>query len=577
MKSESRMLRHLALLTVIGLVLAACGSTPATTTAGGGATTTAAAPSTTAGSGTTTATTAAAEAAMTLTFDIHPDAAWSDGTPITVADFQCNLEAIMNTPGSLSTAGYDQIISIDAGSSDKQVVMSFSNVYAAYKTLFVSIFPAHAVSNCADISGDFGTELPISGREWMIESWSEEQLVLVPNTSYWNPDRAPIAQRVVMVPKEDSDTEIASLLSGESDFIFPQAYAGITEALDDPNVSFVPGYGTNYEGLYFQQLDGPFADDDYRQAFFKSIDRNFILENIYDPIFPGAPLLQCGLWVPTVGPWCQNDQFTDSYDPAGAEQIMTDAGWTRNADGFWEKDGVVPEVRWMINEGNTRRETTQAIMIPAFAEAGFNVIPDNSDADTVFQIRLPALDYDLGMYINTAAPDPSVTAIMACENVPGPENNNQGQNSTGWCNEEATDLMHQADQATDEATRADLTHQIGQFLVDDAVMAPLFQFPNVAAWRTDALAGDTPGLEASNYRAFGNNLYAWEPIDGTDIIIGAEQWPGCLNPITECANSSWYVWTTAFLVLPSIWDATADGQFVPTDLVTGEPVVEVLG
>ena len=62
---------------------------------------------------------------------------------------------------------------------------------------------------------DFGTELPVSGRPYMLESWSEEQSVMVPNPAYWNPENAPIAQRVVMVPKEDSDTEIASLLSGE--------------------------------------------------------------------------------------------------------------------------------------------------------------------------------------------------------------------------------------------------------------------------------------------------------------------------------------------------------------------------
>jgi len=86
-----------------------------------------------------------------------------------------------------------------------------------------------------------------------------------------------------MVPKADSDTEIASLVSGESDFIFPQAYAGIADALKDPNIKTTPGYGTNYEGLYFQQgvdctpdqsRSCAFKDADFRHAFAKSIDRN---------------------------------------------------------------------------------------------------------------------------------------------------------------------------------------------------------------------------------------------------------------------------------------------------------------
>ncbi len=58
--------------------------------------------------------------------------------------------------------------------------------------------------------------------------------------------------------------------------------------------------------------------------------------------------------------------------------------------------------------------------------------------------------------------------------------------------------------------------------------------------------------------------------------IGAEQWPGCLNPITECANSSWYVWTVSFPLLPGIWDTTNDQTYEITNLVTEEPVVETI-
>ena len=304
-----------------------------------------------------------------------------------------------------------------------------------------------------------------------------------------------------------------------------------------------------------------------------SIDRDAILATIYEPIFPGAPLLNCGLWVPTIGEWCDNTQFETSFDPEGAAALLEGAGWTLNAEGLWEKDGTVPQVRWIVNTGNSRRESTQALMIPALREAGFDVVADNCDAACYFQQRLPALDYDLAMYINTASPDPTVTGIMHCDSVPSEENGNQGQNSTGWCNEEASALMTESDQTVDETARIDLIHQIGQFLVDDHVMLPLYQFPNIAAWRTDRVSGPIDA-DAGNYRAFSNNMFDWEPVGDSEIIIGAEQWPECLNPITECANSSWYVWTTAFQVLPGAFDTTAEGDYVITDLLTEEPVVE---
>ena len=592
MRITKRSTRFAALAFGFAFIAVSCGSDSKSSDATTGATegttaaateTTAAAPETTAGGAETTAG-AGGGAAMTLTMNINPKAVWDDGSPISFADFKCTVDATLKTPGSLSTTGYDKITSIEQGTDDHQVVVKFSEVYAPYKTLFINLIKADAVKDCNDVSAEFADNIPFSGQPYKIDSWSLDQLVLSKNAKYFGTDAGKV-DKIVMVPKADSDTEIASLVSGESDFIFPQAYAGITDALNDPNIKSTPGYGTNYEGLYFQQgvdctpdetRSCAFKDADFRHAFAKSIDRNLILANIYDPIFPGGPLLNCGLWVPTIGPWCDDTIFgkadgTDGYfDSAGAEKILTDAGWAKDGNGMWAKGGVAPEIHWIINSGNTRRESTQALMIPELQKAGFNIIADNCDAACYFQQRLPALKYDMAMYINTASPDPTVTGIMACSQVPGPDNNNQGQNSAGWCNEAASKLMTQSDQTVDETKRADLIHQIGKALATDAVMLPLYQFPNIAAWRTDQVGGPVD-KDAANYQAF-QNINEWTDTNGDgQIVVGAEQWPECLNPITECANSSWYEWTTGFKVLPTVWATTSQGTYEATQLVTGEP------
>jgi peptide/nickel transport system substrate-binding protein len=573
--------KALALLFGVSLVAAACGSdsnNSTTTEAGSTATTTAASTGDT-GTATSTGDTGGASgaAAMTVTVDINPDAVWDDGTPITAADFQCTDEAVLKTPGSLSTAGYDQIASVDQGTSDKQVLIKFKTVYAPYKNLFSQgqMLEKAKIANCADVSGDMQSTIPFSGRPYKIQSWSKDQLILVPNDKYWDKSATPKVAKIVMVPKADTDTEIASIKSGESDFIFPQGYNGITKALTDPNIKYTPGYGTQYEGLYFQQKTGPFSDPVFRKAFSESIDREALFKQIYDPIFPGAPILNCGLWVPTIGKWCDNTQFVGSYKPDDATKILTDAGWAKNGQGLWAKDGKVPEIRWVVNSGNSRRESTQAYLIPLLKQAGFSVKADNCDAACYFQQRLPALDYDLAMYINVAAPDPTVTTIMACQNIPSPANDNKGQNTVGWCNQKATDLMNLSDQNLDTNSRVDQIHQIGQYLVEDSVMLPLFQFPNIAAWRTDKIGGPIDA-DVANFLAF-QNINEWTANSGNQITIGAEQWPDCLNPITECANSSWAGWTTFFKVTPSVWDTTEDGSYVPTALVTGEPKVETAG
>jgi peptide/nickel transport system substrate-binding protein len=514
---------------------------------------------------------------MTVTVNLSPDAVWEDGSPITVADVECTWRANLNTPGSITTVGYDQISGVEQGDSEKQAIINFSATYGPYKTLFNPIIKAAAVENCDDISGDFQTEMPNSGRPLMLDQWSPEQSVLVPNPNYWGDDKA-VADQYVFKPYADQDTEIASILAGEADFAYPQFSDTLAASVQDPNITFELAAGLQFEGLWFQQLEGPFADPDFRAAFSMSIDREALFDQIYKPIFDAADfdatLLNCGPIIE--GPYCPEDNFQNTYDPAAAEQTLTDAGWEKNGDGMWAKDGNVPEIRWMVNTGNLRRENTQDYLIPLLAQAGFNVVADNCEAECVFQQRLPALDYDLGMYIQTPQPDPSyLTPILTCDNIPTEENNFQGQNQSGWCNQEASDKLHEADVTTDPDARTALIKDALLATNTDHVMLPLVNYPSSGVWRTDKVSGPMDA-DLANYMAF-HNFHQFQDTDGDgQVVLGAEQWPGCLNPVTECQNSSWFVWTISFPLLPSIWDSTNDQTFVPTNLVTEEPVVQVM-
>ena len=509
---------------------------------------------------------------MTITYDINPAAVWDDGSQITAADFKATWEASLNTPASISTSGYDQVTAVEAGASDKQVVVTMKAVYAPWRGLFSSLIKAAAVKNTKDVSGDFADNIPFSGRPYKIKSWSPDQIVFVPNDKYWGDDKA-VTKKFVMVPKADSDTEIAAIKAGEVDMIYPQFYAGIEEAVKQDNIASKIDYGGDYEGLYFQQKCGPFADPNFRAAFSMSIDRDALFKQIYIPL-GGKELLQCGPMVP--GPFCNGDEFANSYDPAAAEALLTENGWTKGSDGFWvDPSGNVPDVRWIINTGNTRRESTQAYLIPLLTAAGFKVRADNCPAECYFQQRLPGMDYDMAMYISTAPPDPSyLTGSFACDLIPTAANKNIGQNSGGWCNTEASDLLYAADVDADAVTRAEKIKQVLVLMAKDHMMLPLMQFPKSGFWRSDKVGGPVDG-QLNNYAAF-NNIHLWTDVDGDgQIVLGAEQWPGCLNPITECANSSWMVWTTAFQVMPGAYATTNDAKYVVTNLLSGEATVKV--
>lgn len=106
-------------------------------------------------------------------------------------------------------------------------------------------------------------------------------------------------------------------------------------------------------------------------------------------------------------------------------------------------------------------------------------------------------------------------------------------------------------------------------------MLPTFQFPKSGLYRTDKVGGPVED-ELNNYEAF-INFNQWTDVDGDgQIVIGAEQWPGCLNLLTECSNSSWYQWTIGFPLSMGVYDTTNDGDYKLTPLMASEPVVEVL-
>ena len=58
---------------------------------------------------------------------------------------------------------------------------------------------------------------------------------------------------------------------------------------------------------------------------------------------------------------------------------------------------------------------------------------------------------------------------------------------------------------------------------------------------------------------------------GGSVVFGAEQWPSCINPITQCANSSWLQWLVPIHVLPRLTELDDKNNFVASPLLKEMP------
>ncbi|MEL6891406.1 MAG: peptide ABC transporter substrate-binding protein [Actinomycetota bacterium] len=450
---------------------------------------------------------------FTITFPIRDDAVWSDGSPITSEDVRFTWRAILDSVGTLSTTGYDLITDVDT-TDPKSAVVTFSKNYAPWADLFgggtgfVLKADEFTSTDTADEMLDF---IGFSGAPWILESWGGEEAVLVRNDTFWDEERVPLLDQVTFVPREDTDTEIIALQTGEVAAIFPQPSPGVNERLDQDGIDFTLAGGVVFEGLWPNQQSPQspiLADKAVREALLFAIDRQEIVDTVMGPVDPGAEVLQCGGWVPNVGPWCGADFADATQDFDRAAQILTDAGWARNDDGVWAKGDQIFEIEWNTVAGNRRREDVQALVQEQVADFGIRFEINNLDAGELFQNRLPALEFGMGLYANVASPDPSVTTIYDRDQIPSDANGGAGQNNIAWDNERVTELARLSDEQLDPDERLATIQEIGALVREDVAWIPLYQLPNLTAWRSDQLDGPIGDFTASSYGGFAN-MYDW--------------------------------------------------------------------
>ena len=257
---------------------------------------------------------------FTVTYHLNPKAVWSDGTPITSSDVEFTWKAIINTTGTTSTIGYTPsgqnggITAIDT-SDPHTVKLTFNKPYADWYDLFgggstngyvleKAAFPT-ANANKPDLAKEMNNMISFSGGPWKMTSWSKSQEVLVRNDKFWG--HQPLLDQVTFIPLEEQPQEIAALLSGQVDAIFPQAgAASVTSQLKaNPNAKSVSG-PTNYGDAFWFNLDDPTLKDfAVRQAIAYGVDRQAIIDQIIKINDPSAQVLNClPPLFPVVDQWC---------------------------------------------------------------------------------------------------------------------------------------------------------------------------------------------------------------------------------------------------------------------------------
>jgi peptide/nickel transport system substrate-binding protein len=407
-----------------------------------------------------------------LTYQLKPEAEWSDGVPVSADDLIFTLEAIRNPSNNiLDRAGYDKITGttkLDA----KTVRFVFSEPFSAWKSLFPQVLPNHVLAG-QDFDTTLLDSIPVASGPFMFESWTlGAQLSLVRNDGWWGPHGASLPQ-VVFRFILDTNARFQALASGELTLLHSPAQLQLLDLPPEILVSWIPGAGMEHVDVNLESPTMPLLGQAwFRQAFAYALDRDAAVAEAYGALSPGISaddslvyLREQPQYSPHFGGY--------GYDPSQVLQIMQRNGCVTGIDGIWSCGGTRASIRFATTTGSAIRSLIQDSFIAQAKAAGFELTPDNSSAGTLFGTRLPAGDFDLVMYQWVRTGDPfGLKSMYGCG----------GELNYGkYCSNQVTAALDAADTQTNEGARAALVNQADAIMAHDVPSLPLYQHPTFLA------------------------------------------------------------------------------------------------
>ena len=170
--------------------------------------------------------------------------------------------------------------------------------------------------------GSVVNQHPIGTGYFKFDEWAPGQhVVLVNNEDYWGEEAAKLDSVTFKVVPEDL-TRLAELETGDSHVTNPLSPSDIAQVEGNEELTVVRQDSLGIEFLGFNVEKAPFDDERVRRAIAMGIDKEQILEGIYDNIGTPAksPLS------PNVFGYDDSISTTD-YDPEGAKELLADAGF----------------------------------------------------------------------------------------------------------------------------------------------------------------------------------------------------------------------------------------------------------
>ena len=424
---------------------------------------------------------------FTVTYHIRPEARWSDGVPVSAADFAFTFRTLVDPKvDHVLRSAYEQIRRIQVVDA-KTLRVVFRRQYATWQDLFFAVLPRHALARAdfpnvwRDSIDDPRTRRPIGSGPFLVQSFERgRQLTLVRNPRYWG-GRTAYLDRIVyrFTPPGDQATQIEALRAGQVDVIYPQ----VQDPVELSSLRSAPGLESDSAPvLRYEQLSlnlrptghPALRDKRIRRALAFGIDRVALVRQLLHPIAPGMRPLDSFVFM-TNSRHYEPNWAGYRRRPAEARRLLEAAGCRTGDDGVYVCAGRRLSLRLATTAGNVLRERTVRAMHGQLRTIGVEIVPIYSPGGSFFGSVIPKGVFDLALYSLFAVPQAGITPdLVRCGDVLS--------NPTGYCSGKVTRDLVQAERSIDPMRRATLLNRADERLAADVPAIPLYQRPSFLAY-----------------------------------------------------------------------------------------------
>ena len=414
---------------------------------------------------------------------------WGDGTPVTGHDVKFSWEVGKHENISAPEREvYTQVaeILVDATDAKKVTMVYDKNRWDYYKLGTFEIIPKHIEEpvfkehsgqamayekNTKYVTDPTNPGL-YNGPYRVAELKLGSHMIFVPNEK-WGGAKPKIKKLITKLIPNTATLE-ANLLSGTIDMIsifglkMDQGlkFQKTVESDKLPyDVNFKPGFIYEHIDL---QLGNPILQD-----IRVRINREELTKALFeDKQRPAVNNLG------PADPWFTEDPAKIVLYPYSAKQakdLLDQAGWKLEADGYRHKGGKKLSFEFMTTAGNKTRELVQTFLQDQWKQVGVEVIIKNEPARVFFGETVKKSKFDaLAMFAWFSSPESTPKSTLHTKNIPSEKNNYMGQNDSRWSNKEVDAILDSLDEDFSHESRVAKIHKVLYHYTNEIPVIPLY-------------------------------------------------------------------------------------------------------